>query len=441
MGPKPAGPPRPPRLCLAAAAVALSGLPLLYAAAPLAGGAPSPPRHHAVPPPAVRAAAEVEDDLRVIITTNVAADIKPLLLMPAGKWDVRVPHRVATPSPPRPSPEAGHPAQTLHKPERDGPAAISRTPCPQPLQRRGRWGPRRQTTPALQLFRLPLQQWYRPEDPQCDFMLVEPAQACQCLHKVAFVGDSITMGFFQIFAEYLSQQENIILRRNVSAAEDTKDCFGGPLYDPTGHIRYKPCIPLMENRIHATGCGLHVHYLRVNKYMPGKDGTERELRRFLLGLAAADPAPIDLVLLNFGLHHMVAWNDRILASYPGFVRRALEVALDAAPAASVLWLGITAQHAAKKPPQWRNLQSNERVRQFNDAAFKAVDELRVAVRATATRLAAWDVLPMTETPEADAMSWDGVHYVRHLNTMRTLILLSHLSEPQQRCRSTAGGHS
>lgn len=62
------------------------------------------------------------------------------------------------------------------------------------------------------------------------------------------------------------------------------------------------------------GCGLHVHYLRVNKYMPGKDGTERELRRFLLGLAAADPAPIDLVLLNFGLHHMVAWNDRILGA-------------------------------------------------------------------------------------------------------------------------------
>lgn len=57
------------------------------------------------------------------------------------------------------------------------------------------------------------------------------------------------------------------------------------------------------------------------------------------------------------------------------MRRALEVALDAAPAASVLWLGITAQHAAKKPPQWRNLQSNERVQQFNDAAFKAVDEV------------------------------------------------------------------
>ena len=40
---------------------------------------------------------------------------------------------------------------------------------------------------------------------------------------------------------------------------------------------------------------------------------------------------------------------------------------------------------------------------------------------------------MTQPEAANAMSWDGVHYVRHMNTMRSLILLNRLAEPQQIC--------
>ena len=64
---------------------------------------------------------------------------------------------------------------------------------------------------------------------------------------------------------------------------------------------------------HPQTCGLRVHYMRINKYMPGKDGTEKELGKFLGHLNAADPQrPTDVVVVNFGLHHMVAWNERIL---------------------------------------------------------------------------------------------------------------------------------
>eukprot|EP00668_Euglena_longa_P012638 GGOE01015105.1.p1 GENE.GGOE01015105.1~~GGOE01015105.1.p1 ORF type:complete len:462 (+),score=89.66 GGOE01015105.1:50-1387(+) len=442
MGPKALGAPPWLRLCLALAAAVASSLSVLWLYATTTDLSRETVPLSSVPrwTSSWSAALQVDQDEGVRITTNVPPDVKPLLPMMTNQGaplgTTSIPRPSPTPSVPLPphTPPSSKQSTRLNRLQ---PAETSQRPCNTSLQRRGRWVPRVQADPTLQLFGLPLPLWYLPADPRCDFPIVRPQQACQCLHKVAFIGDSITMGFFQIFAEYVTQKEDIILRRNVSRAEDTKDCFGGPLYDPTGHIRYKPCIPLMEPHIYAPACDLHAHYMRVNKYMPGKDGTERELRRHLAGLAAVDTAPIDVVVLNFGLHHMVAWSDRILAAYPGFVRRALEVALSAAPAASVLWLGITAQHAAKKPPQWRQLQSNDRVRQFNSAAFQAVDELRSTL-GDSSRLASWDVLPLTEPTEADALSWDGVHYVRHLNTMRTLILLSHLAEPHQRCWASRG---
>eukprot|EP00906_Rhabdomonas_costata_P035183 RCo049447 len=297
---------------------------------------------------------------------------------------------------------------------------------------RGVWVPRAFAEKPWGLFGLPPRLWFRPLQAGCDYRPVSPQEACRCLHKVGFIGDSITLGLAQIFAEFVTQNERIILRKNISREEDKKDCFAAPLYDNTGHIRYKPCLPLMENFMYDKSCDLHVHYLRVNKWVPGVSGTQRELKQFLARLKGVDSSPIDLLYINFGLHHMVAWPDRVLSAYLACVQRAMEILLEATEGqgTKLVWAGITAQHVAKKPPEWRRLQANSRVQAYNNASFKL---LRDVLRLPHPRVDLWDPFGMTAPEAADAMSWDGVHYVRHLNTMRTQVLLNRLFEPRQRC--------
>eukprot|EP00996_Jenningsia_fusiforme_P001035 NODE_1945_length_1347_cov_39.423729_g1762_i0.p1 GENE.NODE_1945_length_1347_cov_39.423729_g1762_i0~~NODE_1945_length_1347_cov_39.423729_g1762_i0.p1 ORF type:complete len:394 (-),score=46.05 NODE_1945_length_1347_cov_39.423729_g1762_i0:50-1231(-) len=302
--------------------------------------------------------------------------------------------------------------------------------CPPPFDRvaSGSWVARSHSSPPFSLFGLPMPYWSQAGSSlnsigrNCDFRVIPPEEACARLSKVAFIGDSITMGFAQVFAEYLTQREDIILKSSASAI-DAPDCFSGPLYDSTGHIRYKPCLPIMEPLMHDPKCEIRVHYLRVNRWTPGKDGSAVEMRRFLEDLHSRDGGkPIDLIFINFGLHHMTTWAARALTAYSSSVRSAIqELCRHSTPGVTVaVWSGITAQHGMKKPAQWRRLQSNERVQEYNRAA-----SLAVADSAGACPVTQWDVLGMTNSSVANNMSWDGVHYVRHLNTMRTLVLLNH----------------
>eukprot|EP00667_Euglena_gracilis_P013990 EG_transcript_14463 len=320
-----------------------------------------------------------------------------------------------TPPPPPPRGVAPHPSDR----------------CPEPpLERAGRWRPLARSA----LFGVPMPLWYVPADPRCGYRLVTPAQACRCLRKVAFIGDSLTRGFARAFTEYVTQNGTAkpsTSRHNKSGNASRLGCppagVGPEPFSTSG-----PLPPSLRDPCH-TVCPTAVEYTKITQYTSGRGGVERDVKRFLANLAGATPAgAVDVVVLNFGLHHMVAWADKVLANYPERVRRALELALDAAPAAAVVWLSITAQHVKKKPKEWRRLQANPRVKLFNDAAFRAIRQLQRS-GGKFQRVTVWDLMPMTSPPEAEAMSKDGVHYAEHMHTMRSLILLSHLFAPSQRC--------
>jgi hypothetical protein len=138
-------------------------------------------------------------------------------------------------------------------------------------------------------------------------------------------------------------------------------------------------------------------------YPTAYGGTTQE--SVVRGHLAALAEPPYAVVVSSGLHDLAVPpvpGVAPAAVYEGNVRwlAALLNGSLTARGTRLLWVATAAVRSARQPPQWRNITSSARVREFNAAAARAVAAVGIPLL---------DVFPVSTLPFVQELSRDGVH--------------------------------